>query len=466
MQTADHLFWPSLLDKIQEGRVIPIVGPHLAELEVDGCIASIQSHLARRLASSMNIDASDPSVGGPALFDVLARAHKVDSGADYHSQVNRLLRSMGKPAVPPALASLARITDFKLFVNLGFDELLNQALEEERGSSGNDVRHLAYAPNQRRTDLPAPLDEMSCQVVYALLGKSCAAPEFVISDDDLLEWVTALQDPDNRPPLLFDALRTNHLLFIGCHLQDWLMRFLIRLTRDSRISLSRASETLVGPEPAVQGQLVSFLNGFSPKTVVIEMPPVQFVAELESRWLERTASLANSTPSIRWPEDIRPGGVFLSYASEDAETAGRVHQTLLERQVDTWFDAHRLSTGSHYEQVISRNIGRCGVMMPIITGAVLNRLAHWRDQDGFHPDKKPYFMREWELAMSRQQMQPRAISILPVRTADVDLSSPLLPAGLRALSFGYAPAGVLDAGLLDAVKQNVREARKQLREAV
>lgn len=456
-------FWHSLLDKIQDGRIIPVIGPDLIEVEVDGRMASLQSHLAHRLAAMAGLDSSATD-GNAALFDVVSRAHRADREADYHGQINRLLREFGKPKLPSALASLARITDFKLYLTLGFDGLLTRAIAEERDEVDHDIRHLAYAPNQQRTDLPAPLADMREPLVYSLFGKSCTAPEFVICDDDLLEWVTALQDPDNRPPLLFDALRTNHLLFIGCDLPDWLLRFFIRLTRENRISLSRANETLIGSQEQVNGSLVSFLDRFSPKTTVLDMAPRDFVAELERRWLERHRQLSVDDELNVIPEDIRPGGVFLSYASEDVDAASHLQQTMQERQIDTWFDARRLLSGAHYDEVISRNIGRCGVMLPVISRAALARLEHWRTHDGFQPDKKPYFLREWELALSRKQFQPKAMVILPVRIDDADLDSSLLPEALRELTCGHTPDGQPNLELLDKIKQSVRDARKQLRQ--
>ncbi len=458
-------FWPTLLDKIEEGRVIPVIGASLVQVELDGWRAPLEAHLARLLAERLDLPGDDNQAEIPRLFDVVARAHRADCEGDYHSMVHRLLRELGSRVAPsPALTQLARISGFRLYLNLGFDNLLLRALDEERGLTQPESQHLAYAPNQTRLDLPRAYSSLDQPFVYALFGKSCPAPEFVISEEDLLEWVTALQDPDNRPPQLFDALRGNHLLFIGCDLPDWLLRFFIRLTRDNRFSFSRARETLIGLRSVEHVHLVSFLDQFSPKTQHLELEPAAFVAELESQWQARHAVAASTKPTVALPPDVRPGGVFLSYASDDVAAADRLYSALQERLIDTWFDARRLVSGASYDEVIDRNIGRCGVFLVVLSEATLVRLALWRDRDGYHPEKKPYFLREWELALSRRKLHAEGLVLMPVRIDAPNLGDPLIPEALRALTCAPAPGGEADPALFDQIRQGVRDARRLRRE--
>lgn len=468
MSLKSKMFWSDLLDKIEDGRVIPIIGPRLIEVDWNGGSRPLEECLARRLMQRLELEDALEPAENPTLFDVVAAAHREDRQADYHSLINRLLREFGGATSGPALAALARITDFKLYVTLGFDAQLVRVLAAERNMAVADIPHLAYAPNQQRTDLPRPLAALEDPLVFALFGKSCPAPEFVISEEDLLEWITALQDPDNRPSMLFDALRTNHILFIGCDLPDWLLRFFIRITRDNRISLSRASETLIGPDRVDHNRLVAFLDRFSPKTLVLDMTPRDFVLELERRLQARRNEYArDSRPEVALlPPDVRPGGVFLSYGSQDHDAAATLYEALNRRQVDTWFDARRLTSGARYDEVIERNIGRCGVLLVLLSAAILERLKAWRDQEGFDPYKKPYFLKEWELALARRKLQPGSPAILPVRTDDLDLGDPLLPEELRKLTCDHAPHGQARDRLLETIKDTVRKIRKQHREGI
>lgn len=152
MFSSSRDFWPTLLDKMEEGRVVPVIGPSLISASLDGCFESLEHHLARRLATRQRLEGASDLPAGTSLFEVVARLHQQDKEGDYHSTVNRLLKEFGNLTVPPALASLARITDFKLYLSLSFDSLLLRALDEERGLSYAEARHLAYAPNQKRND--------------------------------------------------------------------------------------------------------------------------------------------------------------------------------------------------------------------------------------------------------------------------------------------------------------------------
>ncbi len=459
MTLTSEKFWETLLTKIEEGRVIPVIGSGVIPIELDGRTEPLETLIARRLAKRVDIDAEAEN-GTISLHDVVARAHRQDPQEDYHSEVHGILRDLRTLAPPESLQALARITDFKLYISLTFDSLLLRAIDDVRDVRDPDQQHIGYAPNLRQVDLPAPLRQLNEPYVYALFGKACSAPEFVISDEDLLEWITALQDPDNRPQQLFDALRSHHLLFIGCALPDWLVRFFLRLTREGRVSATRASETLIDTAMPDQSSLVAFLDHFSPRTTFLDANPVEFVRQLEERW-QKQKQLAAPAQLADVPADLRAGGVFLSYASDDTVAASQLQGALAGRQIDTWFDAQRLNAGASYAKVIERNIGLCGVIIIVMSRATLSRLQCWRDDDSSHADKKPYFLKEWELALARERLFAGSLTICPVYIDALDLHDAIIPEGLRKLTCESIPGGNAEEAFLDRIKKAVREQRKK-----
>ena len=66
---------------------------------------------------------------------------------------------------------------------------------------------ISYAPN-RIADLTTEREQMTRPVVYHLLGRVSASPTYVISDEDTLEFVCALQSEHLTPEKLFHELRT------------------------------------------------------------------------------------------------------------------------------------------------------------------------------------------------------------------------------------------------------------------
>ena len=452
-------FWEPLLTKIEEGRVIPVIGPELVRIEGVGGLESLETVIARSLAEQAGI-AAESGDQRVSLRDVVARAHRQDPFGDHHGDVYRILKALGTLEPPESLRALARITDFKLYVALTFDTLLRQALEEARDLTNPARQHIGYAPNLRQVDLPVPIAQLEGPCLYSLFGKACSAPEFVISDEDMIEWVTALQDPDNRPLQLFDALRTQHILFLGCALPDWLLRFFLRMTREGRMSATRPSETVIDCGIPDQPRLVAFLDHFSPRTTILDTDPIAFTQELEQRWQARQRH-PDLPASLDVPTDLKAGGVFLSYASDDIDTARRLHASLANRQVDTWFDSKRLRSGASYERIIERNIGLCGIFIVVVSNATQERLERWQLEDKAAPDKKPYFLMEWELALARARLFEGSLAIWPIKVGSPDEKFPHFPVGLRKLTWEAVP---VDADLdvfAGRVKQAVRGHRKK-----
>lgn len=451
---ANETFWEKLLDKIKDGRVIPVIGTGVTRVNLGNAEQPLEAVIADKLAVRLGLND-----GNGDLHSVVARIHRRDPYEDAHDEVHNTLRSLGQITIPETLRVLAGIESFDLFITLTFDDLLYRAIIDARRLAPSDCLHIGYAPNLRREDKDLPVaNGKPC--VYALFGKECSAQEFVISDDDLLEWITALQDPDNRPQRLFDRLRSNHLLFLGCALPDWLVRFFMRMGREGRVSATRANETLIGSGMHDQSRLVAFLDHFSPRTTFLDADPAQFISELAERWtaLSRTAP---PSPLTGLPPDLHDGGIFLSYASDDKNSVLRLRDELQSNTFDIWLDTDRLHSGAEYDKVIARNIGRCGVFIAVISLAALNRLRLWRDEDGHHPDKKPYFLKEWELALARTGLEPDSLRVFPIRVDTSDLHNDLIPSDLRRLTCDFLQDGTANAAFLTHLKEAVREQRKK-----
>ena len=90
-----------------------------------------------------------------------------------------------------------------------------------------------------------------------------------------------------------------------------------------------------------------------------------------------------------------PGrAVFLSYASQDAQAARRICETLRSAGIEVWFDQSELRGGDAWDQKIRQQIRDCALFVPIISA---------------HTAARPegYFRLEWALADQRTQMIAR-----------------------------------------------------------
>jgi len=175
-------------------------------------------------------------------------------------------------------------------VTLTFDSLLAAAIDQVR--TAGRALELAYSPKNAQ-DLLSPLDELRQPIVYHLFGKLSSQPDFVITEEDMLEFLHHMQSRSVAEHL-FDALRDNHLLFIGCAFPDWLSRFLLRIAKSRQLSLRRAeTEYLVGSLTNRDSDLVVCSCAFSagkPRS-----PPAR-----------RRSSSPSSRPAMRAAPLVRP----------------------------------------------------------------------------------------------------------------------------------------------------------------
>jgi hypothetical protein len=276
-------------------------------------------------------------------------------------------------------------------------------------------------------------------VVFQLFGQVSTQPTYAVSDEDTLEFVHSMQDPDRRPKRLFDELSRSHLLFLGCRFPDWLARFFIRTSKNSPLSVRHpGSEMLVdiGMEEACNKDLVLFLRHFSANTQILPMSAADFVAELSGRWIREHPATAPKPGSVSRqaekdePPDMKEGAVFISYASQDMEAALRLHEGLEQAGVDTWLDTQGLEPGDHWDRKIQRHIRYCALFVPLISANTQER-------------REGYFRREWRWAAERAEgFAEGEAFILPVVVDDTPVGDGLkVPEAFFAAQTTRLPGG-------------------------
>ncbi len=442
-------FWEEMLAFVEERRVIPVVGPELLLVEAEGTKLPLYQLVAHKLAERLRI-ADLP--GSYTLNDVVRR-HLQARGRreELYSKIRAITKEL-QVAPPEALLQLARIREFDLFVSLSFDSLLADAINHARFGGAARTEHLGYAPNKVQ-DLPSERGRLPGPLVYGLLGKLSVAPDYVITEEDTLEFLTALQSEAKRPHLLFDELQANHLLFLGCSFPDWLARFFIRIAKSRQLSMQRGeSEILVDERVAQDANLVLFLESFSYSTRIVPMEPAAFVAELARRWLERhpaDAPAAAAAPSAL--PDMAPGAVFISYAKEDLAAVQRLQNSLEALGIDVWFDKERLEAGDQYDQKIRRNIKGCSLFLPVISQTTERRV-------------EGYFRREWKLAEERSLgIAEHVPFILPVVIDATHEYSESVPEAFGKAQWTRLPEGRTTPEFEARLVKLVRESRKRER---
>ena len=441
LENFDEDAWDDLLNYIEERRVIPIIGPDLLRVQTDRGLRPLYEHLAERLAAKLSVDTA-PLPQPLTLNDVVC-AYLGQRGRreEAYTRLRSIMREV-EFAPPQALRQLAEITDFDLFVSTTFDPLLENAINAVRygGQPGAEV--IAYAPN-RVADLPTERGQFSRAVVYHLLGRLSASPTYVISDEDMLEFICALQSEHLTPEKLFHELEHSHLLLIGSDFSNWLARLFLRMAKRKRLSDPRdVGEILADDHTMQDDRLVAFLQQVSVRTRVYGGAE-SFVADLHARWMRRRGATPSAASSGAAPSRFLPPArempehaIFISYAREDLPAVQKIKAAMDATGLVTWFDLERLESGDDYDRKIRANIARCGYFVPVISATTQRR-------------HEAYFRREWSYAVDRSRnIAEGAVFILPVCIDDTSEGDALVPEKFKALHMTRAPGGEPPADFL------------------
>jgi hypothetical protein len=437
----DEDAWDDLLNYIEERRVIPIIGPELLRVQTDQGPRPLHEWLAEKLAARLSVDTQ--SLPQPPTLNDVVWAYRSQRGRreEAYTRLRSILREV-EFEPPLALRQLAQITDFDLFVTTTFDSLLERAVNLERYGGEPATEVIAFVPN-RVADLTVERSQLQHTVVYHLLGRLSAAPTYVVTDEDMLEFVCALQSEHLAPEKLFHELEHNHLLLIGSNFSNWLARLFLRMAKRKRLSDPRdVGEVLADDHSASDQRLVIFLQQASARTHIYGGAEA-FVTDLHARWSKRRATTAAPSglagaasrpaplpkrflpPSREMPENA----IFISYAREDLHAVQRLKEAMSAAGLTTWFDRDRLEVGDDYDAKIRANIARCSFFIPVISATTQRR-------------HEAYFRREWGYAVNRSlNIAEGGVFILPVCIDDTPEAEALVPDKFKALHITRMPDG-------------------------
>ena len=433
-QDFDDDAWDDLLNYIEERRVIPIIGPDLLRVQTDRGLRPLYEWLAEKLAGRLQVNTAD--LPQPVCLNDVVCSYLGQRGRreEAYTRLRSIMREV-EFEPPPALRQLAQITDFDLFVTTTFDPLLERAVNLERYGGQPTAEVIAYAPN-RVADLPVERGQLQRAVVYHILGRLSASPTYVVSDEDMLEFICALQSEHLTPEKLFHELEHNHLLLIGSDFSNWLARLFLRMAKRKRLSDPRdVSEVLADDHTMKDERLVAFLQQVSVRTRVYAGAEA-FVSELHARWTKRRGSAASVSGASSAPQRFLPpsrempdNAIFISYAREDLPAVQQLKAAMDAAGLTTWFDLDRLESGDDYDRKIHANINRCSFFVPIISATTQRRL-------------EAYFRREWSYAVDRaRNIAEGAVFILPVCIDDTPEAVAQVPEQFKARHIVRLPGG-------------------------
>ncbi len=451
-------FWDNLVDYIEDRSVVPIIGPELVTVREGEADVPLYRWLAQRLAAELGLPPAELRAGFNLNDIVSLHVRRRGEREELYARIHRMLRHAALTP-PAALRALAGIPRFDLIVSLTFDSLLADAIGARAGGEPR-AEQIAYAPSTVR-DLACPKAELRQPVVFHLLGRASASPDYAICDEDLLEFLHAMQDRQRQPKTLFDELRGNHLLILGCNFGDWLARFFLRTARSLELSQKRRRwDVLVGDKIAHDARLSSFLASFSADTRVVPLTTAAFVTQLAERWQAAHPAGAQGAEPVEQEagaagRSIPAGAIFVSYASDDLAAAGRLAQGLRTAGLEVWFDKDALQPADAWARGIRRGIERCSLFLPVISRRALSE-----------ENRRRYHWREWNDAddLARGMALDEAY-IVPVVIDGTRIDRTPLPDSFKRAQGAALPEGQLTPEVAKRLRELVRAFHRRQRAA-
>ncbi|MCK9606800.1 MAG: toll/interleukin-1 receptor domain-containing protein [Methylomonas sp.] len=461
--------WEQLIAFIEEGRVIPVIGPELLILEIDGKSTRLYTYLAEQLAKRLQIAPEADDTLNAVACRYLALGQQRE---DIYPALKRTIAELSPAKPPETLVKLAKIRPLKLFVTTCFDPYLVRTLNQVRYEGKDNTTVLEFYPGSSK-DLPEEMDKLVGTTVFHLFGKLTAAPDYAVTDEDILEFMHELQSADTRPKLLFDALVRQDLMVIGCQLFDWLGRFFVRIGNRHRLIISKEkTDFLVGDQIRKEINLAKFLLHYSSRTKIFPLQSIEFVDELYQRWMAtHPAGTDHGKPVEAMVEHVRPvektepyqanveadetksmrsGAVFLSYAHEDEAAVLFIKNAFEKAGIEVWFDKNpsALRVGDNFKTRIKTNIEQCSLFVPIISRNTLTQ-------------ERRFFRFEWKFAQECTDFYPdNRRFIMPLAIDDTPADDPNLDDYIRELHWERLQNGQCRAEFLAEIKNLQRAYRR------
>jgi hypothetical protein len=211
--------WDFILNTLEEGRCVFLLGPGMARLEADkkpffsSFVQSLDVANNPRIASYYERDefflfAHPPRQNKSPVFYKLKQFYKEKP---YWREPYRLLAEL----------------PFRLLINTGPDSFLSEVMEEE------PVRNHATAHFDRsQAQLQLPEFDKGLPLIYNIMGKLEEEESLVLSHEDLFAYLEAALARDELPKgLMSELYDARSFVFLGFNFEQWYVQLLLRLLR-------------------------------------------------------------------------------------------------------------------------------------------------------------------------------------------------------------------------------------------
>ena len=402
--------WEILLDAIEQKRVVPIIGDEFFYAKVDEGLVNYKQYILNTLVSRFN-----PPKELTPDFNMIADLIKVNNqmqslmgtfsnATSIYYEIGDIVRNT--PVIcDQCLVDFLSSFQFPLILSTSYIPGLESILVND----GISVKAYDKTP---RIDI-GTLNQQNT-VLYYLFGKcSKANKTYMVTEDDLLDYMHLWHNIETRPRNLSEYLSDKFLLLLGCNYPNWLFRFFWHSIKN--FNLLSGNEGLKGIVASSMlnndNELSRFLSRIQTHTYANGKT---FMNELKSR-----RRLDNASTKEKENEDVKENeeglcDIFLSYSHKDFDIVAKIASIFEKYGAKVWFDSTALKGSDLYDKIINDKISECQRFVPIISSTT-------------ETERRGYFRKEWYWALEELKFRLGSPYIAPITIDDIDYTSSTMP---------------------------------------
>lgn len=405
----DNGRWQQLLNEIDNGNVVPVIGPDLLVTpklsEIDGRSENLHQQLISYIAAQTGVK-THPRTFSQLVYDDNYR-HIVRNRADqiYYliHQILTNLRQIGEINSQPSqlLTDLLGTRKFPFVITTSFSPIVEEVMKDVWGK----VNVLNFNNNpqdsipERGGDIRTAND-LKDPTVYYMFGKYCNSKDrFVVTDSDMMtfccSWIKGYGVPRN----LTESLKKKYLLILGNNYSDWLFRFVWYGLRTTTNDMKSDVVVNEGAEESLK-QFMERLETFyqeNPSEVIKRIKK-----DVEDRSMKKTFKTVYETD------------VFISYSRSDTVIAKNLYEALTAKGLKVWFDADSIKKAEDWEAAIANGIRNARLFVPILSKNI--------EQESIIPHE---YRTEWNIAATLSSKMGGRTFIVPFSENGFDFYNPL-----------------------------------------
>lgn len=363
---VEEPLWDKLIQKIIDGKVIPVIGPEMITINGIDINTYLVNGFGRKLSMKTPPHSFSELVYAPEYKNSYGNRERI------YFQVNNIFEKK-RIAATASLERFLSIRQFPFVITTSFAPVVEDCM---RNIWKEELRVLKFNNNPKENDDIRTGADLRKPTVYYMFGKVCnGVNKYVLTDTDMLDFVSAWLSEANCPKNLCNELKDKYILMLGNNYSNWLFRFIWYSMRKADLGNGMLAYN------SVDELLINFLERtetFTKRdtTDVIE----QIITRLEKK-LEENEKTKFNTPE----ENV---DVFISYSRSDREIAERLYDSLTKQGKRVWYDKHNLTEGGNFMEEIKKAIRTAKYFVPILSENIT------KEKDFSH-----VYRNEWDTAI-------------------------------------------------------------------